>query len=279
MPKFFMLKIEKSTVLLELTINGVPLVLPSRQGNIDTAEMLNVWIKPGDNLLNIYLTWPDGMPYQPDLARCKLRLEALEEGQRLGDAAPLIDFIWPIPAEPAPVAVGGALAKPAEPAEPPTPTEYYPYEARLDFQVAPADAPPSRLWQEAMPIPWRDSQKQAIIQRLTLLHKAIDQKDLKAVMKFLDFKAVDAGGAHYMPPDKARKSQQEFFEYLFSMDDWGMEPIDPENMDFHLLADDRILLVSGNGMAPALRSSNSAGPKFLLPVYFALIQDVWLVVR
>jgi hypothetical protein len=279
MPKFFMLKIEKSTVLLELTINDSYLVLSSRKSDINTGETLNVWIKPGDNVLGVYLTWPEEMPYQPGLAHCKLRLEALEEGQRMGDATPLVDFVWPIPAKPAPVAVGGALAKPAEPTEPPAPTEYYPYEARLRFQVDPADAPPSRLWQEAMLIPWNDKQKQAVIQRLMLLHKALDQKDLKAVLKFLDFKAVDAGGAQHMTPDEARKSQQEFFEYLFSIDDWGMEPIDPENMDFHLLADDRILLVSGNGMAPALRSSNPSGPRFLLPVYFALIQDVWLIVR
>ncbi len=275
MPKFFMLKIEKSTALLELTINGAPLVLPSRQGNLDTGESLNIWIKPGDNLLNVYLTWPDGLPYQPGLALCKLHLEALEQGQRMGDASPLADFVWPIPPPTAPSlpAVGGV------PAEPPAPTEYYPYEARIHFQIDPADAPPSRLWQEALPIPWNDSQKQAIIQRVSLLHKALDQKDMKALLKFLDFKAVDAGGTHYMAADAARQSQQEFFDYLFSIKEWGMEPLEPENLDFHLLADDHVLLVSGSGMTPALRSSNPSGPKFSLPIYFALIHDVWLIVR
>lgn len=275
MPKFFMLKIEKSTALLELTINGAPLVLPSQQGNLDTGESLNIWIKPGDNLLNVYLTWPDGTPYQPNLAICKLHLEALEKGQRMGDAPPLVDFVWPIPASTAPslAAVGGV------PAEPSAPTEYYPYEVAIHFDVVPTDAPPSRLWQEAMPISWNDLQKQIIIQRVSLLHKALDQKDIKALMKFLDFKAVDVGGAHYMAADAARQAQQEFFEYLFSLNEWGMEPLEPGNLDFHLLADDHILLVSDSGMAPALRSSNPSGPKFLLPVYFALIQDVWLIVR
>ncbi|MCP5158330.1 MAG: hypothetical protein H6975_02760 [Gammaproteobacteria bacterium] len=274
MPKFFMLKIQKSTVLLELTINDAPLVLPSRQSDIDTGETINVWIQPGDNVLGVYLTWPEGTPYQPGLARCGVRLEALEEGQSMGDSIPLVDFVWPLPA-----AANASSASADAPAEPPAPTEYYPYEARIRFPVAPSEAPPSRLWQEALPIPWDAKQKPAIIQRLALLHKALDQKDLKAVMKFLDFKAVDAGGAHYLAPDTARMSQQEFFEYLFSIDDWGMEPLEPENLDFHLLADDRVLLVSGSGMAPALSSSNPAGPKFRLPIYFALIQNVWLIVR
>lgn len=278
MPKFFMLKIEKSTAVLELTINGAPLALPSRQGNTDIGQTINIWIKPGANLLNVYLTWPGGTPYQPGLATCKLHLEALEKGQRMGEGVPLIDFVWPIPAKPAP-ALPAVSGNPAKPAKPPAPTEYYPYEARIQFPVDLAEAPPSRLWQEATPIPWNDKQKQAIVQRLMLLHKALDQKDLKALMKFLDFKAVDAGSAHYMAPDEARQSQQEFFEYLFSLDEWGMEPLEPENLGFHLLADDRVLLVSGSGMTPALRSRNPSGPKFLLPVYFALIQGVWLIVR
>ncbi len=276
MPKFFMLKIEKSSVLLELTINGAPLVLPAEKGDIDNAEALNPWIKPGKNVLNIYLTWPDEVPYQPDLAHCKLHLEALEEGQGMGNSgSPLVDFVWPIPPKSSDIPTDPA--EPEHPVPPPEQTEYYPYEIAIEFSVNQAEAPPSRLWQEAMPIPWKD--KEEITHRLTILHKALDQKDIKTTTRLLDFKAVDAGSTQYMSPDEARQSQKEFFEFLFEIEDWGMEALEPGNLDFHLLADDRILLVSGSGMTPALRSKDSTKPQLLLPVYFALIENVWLIVR
>ena len=274
MAKSFTLKVEKTVTALELRVNDIPIFLSPSDQNLDTVEPVDMWIQPGENSLSIKLEWPEGQGYSPGLADCRAVLEHLEEGEKIGSTRPLAELNWPMPDTGQPPDM---LADPNAPTPLP-PQEYYPYQARADFTVDPQAAPPTYLWRQAVPVAWAGADKADVLDILVRLHTALDNKDIDTATRILDYKAVDTGLALRLSPDESRQSQREFFEYLFSLDDWGMEPIDPPNMEIHVLSDDRIVLVSQEDMAPALQSTTRM-PKFLLPVYFAKIKDQWRIVR
>ena len=257
MPKFYVAKIEKNGLLLTLLINDVPIVLFSRHTDVDITEQLNRWIKPGKNILSIYLHWPGGISYSPDEARFYLRLEAVEIGRKFRETPPLIEFIWPNTERE---------------------VEKYPYETQVAFDVESQDSPPSRLWREATQVVIDEVTRQTIIDLILQLHQALQAKNTQVLSTLLDFKGIDSGVSHYLTQEDSRKSQLEFFQFFFDIPNWQMLPLKIDALEFHLLSEQRLILVSRPGMEPALQS-NDAGPRLLLPLYFAQIDGQWLVVR
>ena len=258
MSNFFVLKVEASQLLTDIRLNGFVVAANREAGETDSTEPLNRWVRPGRNDLRLIIDWPSELAYQPGIGACRMVLAQLAEGQSFADKVPLLELVWPDPGDPD--------------------NAYYPYERVFSFEVEALTAPPAALWTDAQRTPWADFHQTAISDVIIALHGACESKNLADVEKILDYKIVDSGQAHYLAADTARASQRELFEYLFSLDDWGMEPLIPENLAFNHIAADQIVWVSDSDGLPALRSATTS-PRFSLPLYFAFIKGQWLIVR
>lgn len=253
MPAYYVLSIDKENIITQLDINGVPLVIETDK-NLHKKEQINRWIASTQNNLRVRLEWPQETPYEAGLAKFTIRLEALQPDQKVGTTPSLVEYTWP----------------------PTRSEEKYPFEIKMDFQAD--EVPPSQLWLKAESIEFNDAAKKQIFELLKSLHGALNQGEVDKAAKILDFKGVDSAQSHYISEDQARQQQREFIEF-FVENPGKMQPLELEEFEFHVIADNRLVWVTKEHFQPVLQKKANSGANFLLPVYFAKIAGNWLIAR
>ncbi|RMF79486.1 MAG: hypothetical protein D6744_09100 [Planctomycetota bacterium] len=257
MPKlYYVIKAEKSGVLATIEVNGVPVLLWRSANHVSTTDQLNAWALPGENELRIKIEWPEDEDFSPGKASLELSMEALQVGQKLGTTRPLLEFKWP----------------PKNPDE-----EQYPYEATLKFNVS--DPPPSDFWPNARKIHFTDRTREEIVAQLKELHAAMKARDIDRVAKFFEFKAVDVRKAHYIDPADAQADLREYLEFFLTEESWDLPDLDPDALEFHVLAGNRVVWVTEPDYRNPIRTKDGASPGIQIPLYYGQTDNEWKIVR
>jgi hypothetical protein len=242
-----------------VSLNDVPIRIWPDASGARTTDPVNQWIRPGKNQLSVRLESMPQAQAQGSSGRLRAVLRQRLQGAGGGSSADEIARLEIPPDKPA-----GAIA--------------WPLTATVEFQ--PAAPPPSRIWSEIEPLGPVDSVRGEALQLLTAVHSALNARNLEQLSALLRTKALEMAACYGFPVDQALARQREFFSGLMEGGSWAMEALAPAAIELHLVADKRMLWVTRNGRAPALRSSRTAGGAVLeLPVYLARIRGVLTVVR
>ncbi len=112
------------------------------------------------------------------------------------------------------------------------------------------------------------------------LHGALEQKDLQKLLPHLEIKTKEIAHAFYIDPTQRAQDQQEFFKEVFNDPQFGMEPLNTEDLEIVPMGNNRVFLLRKSDGAIALESKElSAGYCFSLPIYLSKANGEWRVIR
>ena len=253
MKAIYATQVKKKEVIGKIDINGINIIKMSDKEEI--FEQINFWIFPGLNKLQINLDWPVSKQFKEGYSQFSLNIFQGESGKLLSEAKSILTYNWP--------------QKDVE--------EVYPKEILLSFDVK--YVPLTNFWRLSKPIILNDKMIEKVIKFVCNVHQHFENKELSELLNIFDFKALDIGNLMYFSNKKARDSQKDFFEFVMDTPNWSMKPINLEQIEYTLFANNRLLLISANGYEPIIQSNPSNGPKLILQIYLALINDELTIVR
>lgn len=253
---YYVIKAEKDGLLAAIELNGVPILRWRNANHVSTTDQLNAWALPGENEVRVKIEWPEDEDFAPGKGTLEISIEALQVGENLGSTRPLLEFKWP----------------PKNPDE-----EQYPYETTLKFNVT--DPPPSDFWPNARRIHFTDRAREEIVAQLTQLHQAMTARDVDRVAQFFEFKSVDVRKAHYVDSSEAKADLREYLEYFLDDENWALPDLEPETLEMHVLAGNRVVWVTGPDFADPIRTKDGASPGIRIPLYYGQTDGEWKIVR
>ncbi len=245
------IRVEGTRTAYSLKLNNVELLADRwYESAMDTA-IVNHWVFPGLNNIevNIHVPWDDSERHERNF---KAEILSITKG-----ADPVIlgalHWVW---------TEEGAL----------------PFNARVDFNLP--DDFPRWTWMDAKPIEFSNVIQSQIEQKIEILHRAFQSKDLLALEAMLKLKALDMGRAYGIPDEERLADQREFFKSLLESPDFSMKPLDIKNAFFEIEGSGRLVKVIHMKGTPLLITDESAAAgTFSLPLYFTHIYGNWEIVR
>ncbi len=271
MADLYYLSMRSNAVCCVLGVNDVPLVVDSDGEGYVTDVPILLWLKPGENRLTAYLTWPDGVTYEPG----KAELEASAYLHDPSQEAPtpldtLASFSWPLPGVP----------------------EAYPFPFERPFVVSRPIA--TELWDRAEEIEeLTDEDKREIVALVEKLRAAIDAKDAGGAYALQEFKYTEDAVAEGKPPERTREAVIEQYQWLFEQEHVRSDPLKLPQAQFRIVAGGQVVAVSrpNNVSAISIEQRIPAPPDeegeeafeeglaFGIDVYVSRIDGVWTIVR
>ena len=247
-PVFYSLVVESHDLGAEVALNGLPVESVDPADHATLSSGINLWIVPGENRLDIRSTQARGRAGVQHVLRVRI-------SRRDADAARddvLADFNLVTP---------DAAATFAE---------------TRTFRAEPA--PPATLWAHARPLKLDDATRAAGAALVRDLERAFERKDVTAAAALLDWKTVDGARAAFRDPELARATLRESLQGLFEDAGYVVDRLNPETLQFELLAGDRLLGIARPWGAP-VQARLSQGGRYSLPVMVANIDGTFRVVR
>lgn len=253
MPTYYVLKVEKEGTLVRVEVNDVPVGMWRTPAAIGDTDQLNAWVHDGRNSMRVRLDVPEP-DFKPGQAKLALSISPVQKDQAPGK--PLVEFTWP----------------PPDPAD-----EQYPFEKVFHFQVD--EPPPGELWTKARPVQLNDEHRAEIRRLVSELHAALQRRDREGAAKLLEWKAVDMRKAHYLPVTEARGDLREYLDFFLSEESWEIAPLKLEELEMHALSNNRLVWVTEPDYVNPIRTKPGAAPGIQIPLYFALLDGQWRIVR
>lgn len=237
-------------------VNGVPLFEDLRGSGLNSARMVNEWIRPGRNFATAFIYWPPGKEFEKATARCAIRWESAQreqDGSR-SKRTELASFSWP-------------LAAP----------ESYPFQFRQEFGVA--DAPATRLWGDAERIERIEpGDRQQVLALATALRGAIVARNTAVLLKLTRYKFEDRARAEGHSADEVLAAAEELYGELVSPPEFAVAEIPEQVLVIEPVADNQVFRVTRGGR-DRLISVEDGSTRRRIDVFVARIGGEWMVVR
>lgn len=252
---YYVMNVERRAVNATVEFNGVPLVVWDGPGSQQVIEALNGWLIGTSHELRVRLDQPAGKRREGGQAKFLLRVAGLERDKPPSVKGALCEFDWP--------------AKDQE--------EQYPFETLLRFDTG--RPPAAELWSRVRPMEFNDGGRPAVVAAIQALHEAFGARDRARCMSLLEFKTLDIRRAFDIPPEEGRRDVAELLDELFEAPDWSLAPFEPEKLELNVVAGNRVVWATMPGGVSPVRAADSSSAGFSLPLYFALLDGRWTVVR
>ena len=245
-----MVSVNDSLVSMDLEADGVVVTEP-----VDT------WIKPGDNLLQVDLRWPEGHPYAPGLAEAEATLFIADPGfdsPRPGRVLARLE--WPPP---------GHVEE----------QDQFPLRRQLTFQVS--TAPATRLWEDAENVSrlgrWDRSE---IFGRVAEVRQALMNGQPERAYDLLSYRYAEEARAEGKPEARIRAAVLEGYRDMYSFGHLDHSPVDEQSLILRPLSDGKLVHVMREGYLDAILALHRpSGTGFGISVYMARIGGQWIIVR
>jgi len=284
----FILEITVSGTKAEVFVNGFPYLTAPGRVSHSSSGIANVLFREGENKLRIILspaspgaypadTAPDGVR-QPSSSRGSLSIRlnksqvesstrrivpgnsvvALNYRDRAGDAS-----------------IGGIAKSPVPGGGPAQTSQADHIELNLSFIV---DAFPVKelLW-EGTPPPLSDAEKNAISTIVSMLERALSDRNIETLKKIMRIKNLHYAKAMCTDLNTVESEQEKFFRRLWSDPGFSIRPVDKSEMHFETIGGLNLVKVtkdSGPPVSVQLRDS-----KFKMETYFSHIDGKWEIVH
>lgn len=242
-------------------LNGVPVLVDTDATAARTQMIANEWVRRGENQITATLAWPRDLSYAPNIASALMSVE-------VHSATPH--------APGAPAAPAQEVARLSWPR--PNIQEAYPQTLREQFSLP--DFPPTRLWNEASLLPQLTAAERAAATDLTRsIHDAYQRRDVKRVLSLLARRTEDVALAFGETLSSREESVAELTTDLLNAHGWALEPLDPDALEMELVAEGRLIWVTGPGYAPAISSVRMKQFQWSMHLYAGILNRQWWILR
>lgn len=160
-------------------------------------------------------------------------------------------------------------------AEPPQPL---PLHKEITFQSGTHFGP--RAWQTAPQITLDTTTKEAIRVQAHRFRDTLNAKNLDGMVKVFAVRDREDAISHGEAPEQNAVEARGEYQEMLARPDWHMEPVHDDHMQFHLLADNRVVLVDygeDNGVLETVPDSNGDINGFFM--YLSFLDGQWTIVR
>ena len=254
---FYVLEVKTQGASASIGLNGVPLLVDRDGAGLETARAFNQWIKPGENVMHLFVNWPPDKNFEEGVASTEARLFTPPPGAS-GAPAPgvvLGQLAWPLPGAP----------------------ERYPGRLETKFEVE--EAPPVRLWSEAERVEEIERvDHRAMVDIVNEISERIKTGNPRGAYELLAYKFRDEELAEGKPPGTFQDVVVRQFGVVSQESGLSYEPITVEQSHVRLLADGHVALLERIPPSDAFVMT-AGGGRFRFATYFAKIDGSWTLVR
>lgn len=195
MPAEYYLDFTSEELTVTAGVNRARLLTDLTGEGLRTIYPVNPWIKPKENQLTAFLSWPEDKPHAPGLGTVKVRLFLADPNKPFPSPLKVLaEFSWP------------ALPKIAE---------EYPYTMTVPFLVD--EAPPCTLWRDAEAVPRLEpADREAIIGQAEMLRLALTGGDAARAAEIARYKHEDDARSHGHRPEAAAEEAVEQYNMIIN---------------------------------------------------------------
>lgn len=144
-------------------------------------------------------------------------------------------------------------------------------EYRGEFTVP--EPPPAEFWDVARPIAWSPGAREEARRLVSDLNATLQRRNFDRADELLRYRTLEIARSHHFDPGRAVQSHREFLEFAVCGE---MEPL-PPTLEFHLVAEARLVWITREKGAPVLRSRRAR--RLALSLYAAPVDGRWTPVR
>ena len=260
MTERYYLFVRATNVASWVWLNDAPITLDSQGAGIVVCEPVDVWIKPGLNMLRVELDRPKVPGAGQGAALVEVSLFIADHGSnRPRPGHVLARFDWP------PCTEGEK--------------ERYPYQHEQEVAISPA--PDTLLWREAERFTQIDEHdRQEIIARASLLRQALVNGQPDQAYKLLSYRYQDEARAEGKPEARIRAAVMGGYRDMLSFGHLDFEPLHGGFVFLRPHADGLVVHVTRDQDLQAILAHHGrSGSFFGIPVFAARIHGAWTLVR
>lgn len=255
MPKTISIHTVSRKLIIRVNLNGVPIAYDIAGKGIEVNDQANEWVRKGRNVLDVTIDWPGNVPFAPAVAKATIEVRILSAGADPSATEPVAAIKWPG----------------SEP-------ESYPRRLQAEFTLA--DFPDLRLWHECETISEiSEFDRSSIATLLGKLHSAYERGDAGQVCEILAIRLEDVAVAFGDEKSELSKDTQETVKNMAATDGWALMDLNPQSLEYELIAEKRLVWVTGPAKAPALCSKRMKTFRWSMHTYLGRIGGVWKIVR
>lgn len=247
----------------EVDLNGVPLTRTHKDTAYTTSGVSDIgrWLMPGDNVITVTLRPPEGTIDPDDRQSIEISVSTAVKGQMSDEGTKIATLRIPEKEG------DSALISIKQP-------------KKKELRFKPASIPPSELWEKAKPGKPDDAARQEILRLVRDYHAAYVKKDRAKLNDMLMFATLDAARNRYFSADQAREMLNSGLKEMFADKGFAMEPLKADRLILKPIAGGRVIWVTDSKDEAPIRSKKMKdGGLIEFPVYVALIDGKWMIVR
>lgn len=253
----YALEVRGAVLVARIALNGCTVFRAFEPRLYAGVTRLNPWCLPGRNTLEVLLAEAPDPPAdeEPFFAFSLYKLEP--PSRPLGAPSALLAYMW--------TDNEAAAARAGEAA-----TVVYRHTFHIEQRYG------DWCWLRADR--YRPEHRQAVLDTVERLHRALTDRDTGAVLGMLAVRRAEIGGALGRSVENDELSESAFFERFFEEEDWALEPFDPHALRLEPEADGRLVRVTtASGGLPF--SGRAGGRPFALDVTLSRVEGAWVIVR
>jgi|GEM_PF-3599936 len=249
-------------------LNTVPIMQDKSGKGSARCRIVNEWIHPGKNTLDLFLSWPSGKPFEKGTASVSATLFIADpQSPSPMPGTVVVSAVYPLPA------VAGIV-----------PPEAYPMRLTIPFSVE--NIPQTQLWEAAEPIAEvTPAHVTRMIEIANQLSAAIAEGKSDEAFSLVGKRYNDEEVAQYLQPGDLRPVLRKQYSFIASWPNVSYIPLKPQDATVKQFADGRVLLLervwhadqpSGGTDAVQLTSDLH---RLSLPLYFAQFDKRLEIIR
>ncbi len=138
----------------------------------------------------------------------------------------------------------------------------------------------SRAWQSAPPVTLDAAAEQAIRAQVHGFRDTLNARDLEGMVRMFAVRDREDALSHGETPQQNAAAARADYRGMLAEPHWRMAPIHDERLQYHLVADGRVVLVDyGDGRHVLTTTPAPDGDVTAFDLYLSLINGQWAIVR
>ncbi len=237
----------------EVIFNGGLVQRNFTQAARTDAHKLNPWLVEGTNQLEVAVVPLPGRLDFDETARLELAVFQGAHGRHPGEAGKLFDFQWRYRDQP--VTAGQVVCE----------------------QTLSIDQSHGRwVWQDSQP--FTSSDRPAIAALLSKYRQTLVNRDFAALSALTQQRDQELATAYDVSLAEVVETEKVAVQGVFGADDWRVEPLEPDQLQFWPRAGDRLVEVTHGARQPAIRAF-AGGDEIEFHVTVANLNGGWTIIR